>query len=512
VIRLFVNATVLTLERAMPVAEAMAVQGDAVVAVGSMNEILTFPEEQSEVLDLRGRTVVPGFVDPHNHFSIAALDVFFADCRDAPDVPEIQSRLAALAKRVPEGAWVRGWGYDERRLTERRHPTRRELDEAVGDRPALLMHFSHHQAVVSSRALARAGIDRATPDPAGGEIARDAAGEPTGLLFERAMSVPETRSREDWEARFVDVARAASLRYAAHGITAIEDAAVTPAMARRYAEARAAGALAIRVGEIMVGSRGWFEPPADAVQDAPLKLFVDGGFRCALRYERDGREVSTGFLFYRRQELAARLLAAWRRGRRVTCHAIGNLGIETAIDAIEDALADHPSGRGLVRIDHAIFLTPDLIRRLADLGIWVVAQPSFLYDAAASATPAPPGLVRRPFRSAADAGILQAFSSDHPCGSLSPLAGIAAAVTRHSRDGGVHDPGEAMGVQAALEAYTISAARAAGADRERGSLAVGKRADFAVLSENPLACAPASLAGLAVVETWVAGERVHPAH
>jgi predicted amidohydrolase YtcJ len=503
VIRLFVNADVLTMEAGRPRAQALAVDGERIVAIGSLDELLTFPEETSEVVDLRGATVMPGFVDPHTHFSVAALEGFFADCRDARDIPMIQARLARAARHAAPGTWVRGWGYDHRRLAERRHPTRHDLDEAVSDRPAFLVHFSHHQGVANSRALAAAGLDRATPDPAGGEILRDAGGEPAGLLFERAMSEIETRSRQEWETRFSNVAEMASLRYAACGLTAVEDAAVTPAMARRYAEARRSGALAIHVGQIMVGSRGWFEPPDDAQGEQALKLFVDGGYRCALQFERDGRLVSSGFLFYAPADLTARLVAAWRSGRRVTCHAIGNLGVQTAVEAIERALRQEASGRSRVRIDHAMFLTPALVRRLADLGIWVVAQPSFIHDGAEARLPE--GLLSRPFASVERAGIPQAFSSDHPCGSIEPLAGIQAAVTRRSRDGVPAGPEEAITVESALRAYTLGAATAAGLEGDRGSLAVGKRADFIVLSVNPLSCAPDALRSIEVLETWVGG-------
>src|SRR5207249_1920631 len=370
------------------------------------------------------------------HFSIGAFETLWADCREARSVADLQRALIAAAVDTPVGAWVRAVGYDHRLIGL--HPTRGDLDAAVPDRPALLMHFSHHQCVANSRALAEAGITRGTPDPPGGQIARDKSGEPTGLLFERAMSRVETLSREAWEARFVEVARAASRRYAALGITAIQDAAVTPAMARRYAEARAAGALAIDVGELMVGSRGWFERPDDAAAGA-LKIFVDGGYRCAMRVRRDGATRTSGFLFYTREELTALLLAAWRADRSVVCHAIGNLGVETAVDAIKDAVGAFPDGRERVRIDHAIFLTPDLIARIADLGIWVVVQPSFLWDSRdrPNATPADPAILQRPFASAGLAGVKQAFSSDYPCGSNSPIVGIAAAVTRTSREGHV---------------------------------------------------------------------------
>jgi predicted amidohydrolase YtcJ len=507
-IRLFVNAEVLTMDPGRPRAQAFAVDGDRIVAVGTLDELLTFPEESSEVVDLRGAVVLPGFIDPHTHFSIAALDVFFADCRDARDIPAIQHRLARAARDVPAGTWVRGWGYDHHRLAERRHPTRHDLDDAVPEHLAFLVHYSHHQGVANSRALAAVGIDRATPDPEGGQILREPGGDPAGLLFERAMSEVDTRSREEWQSRFPDLARTAGLRYARCGITAVEDAAVSPSMARRYAEARQAGALVIHVGQMMVGSRGWFDPPDDAAGEHALKLFVDGGYRCALRFERNGREVSSGFLFYDAPVLEARLVAAWRAGRRVTCHAIGNLGVLTAAEAIEAALRREPSGRSLVRIDHAMFLTPALITRLADLGIWVVAQPSFIHDGAEVRLPE--GLLSRPFASVERAGIPQAFSSDHPCGSLEPLSGIHAAVTRLSRDGVPAGPEEAVSVESALRAYTLGAASAAGLAGDRGSLAVGKRADFVVLSANPASCRPESLGSIEVLETWVGGARVFP--
>ena len=508
-IHLLVNATVLTMDASLPVAQALAVKDGRIVEVGGTDEVLWLREDDYEVIDLAGRTVVPGFVDPHNHFSIGAFETLWADCRAARSVADLQQTLAAAAFDTPAGAWVRGVGYDHHVIGG--HPTRGDLDAAVPDRPALVMHFSHHQCVANSRALAEAGIARGTPDPPGGEIARDKSGEPTGLLFERALSRAETASREAWEARFTEVARAASRRYAALGITAIQDAAVTPAVARRYAEARAAGALAIEVDEVMVASRGWFERPDDAAPGA-LKIFVDGGYRCAMRVTRDGAPRTSGFLFYTREELAALLLAAWRAGRDVVCHAIGNLGLETAVGAIEDAVRAMPEGRARVRIDHAIFLTAELIARIAALGIWVVAQPSFLWDARAtsSATPPDPAILQRPFASVARAGVSQAFSSDYPCASNAPLVGIAAAVTRTSRQGRVAAPEEAISVSAALEAYTLGAARAARIDAVAGSLEPGKRADLLVLSTNPLECPATDLASIQVLETWMKGVRSNP--
>ena len=497
------------MDETLPVAHALALKDGRIVEVGGTDEILWLREGEYELIDLEGRTVVPGFVDPHNHFSIGAYDTLWADCRAARTVADVQGALRDGAATTPAGEWVRAVGYDHHRLGL--HPTRHDLDAVVPDRPAIVMHFSHHQCVANSRALAAAGITRGTPDPRGGEIARDKSGEPTGLLFERALSAVETASRAGAETRFVEVARAASRRYLALGITSIQDAAVTPAMARRYAEARDAGALGIDVGEVMVGSRGWFERPDDAAPGA-LKVFVDGGYRCAMRVMRGGVPQTSGFLFYEQAELTTLLLGAWRAGRRVVCHAIGNLGVETAVSAIEAALRAMPDGRPHVRLDHAIFLTRELIARLAELQIWVVAQPSFLWDMGRPAARGPEldsAMLQRPFGTALRAGVRQAFSSDFPCGSNAPLAGMAAAVSRTSREGHVVAPEEALTADEALEAYTLGAARAAGLDGVCGSLEAGKRADLLVLSADPLTCPPSDLAGIQVLQTWAGGVR-HP--
>jgi predicted amidohydrolase YtcJ len=515
-VTLFENATVLTMVPGEPVAGALAVRDGRIAAVGSVEALRGLRGEAEQVWDLAGRTVLPGFIDPHNHFAIGALETFWADCRTPPlgTIAEVQGALRAAARAMPPGLWVRGVGYHHTRLAERRHPTRAELDEAVPDRPALLLHFSHHQAVANSLGLAAAGIERATPDPPGGAIGRDRSGEPTGLLFERAMAAVERMSRAGWQERFVEIAAAASRRFAALGLTTIQDAAVGPALERCYAEAERAGALAVRVERMVVAEAGWFEPPW-AEARAPgagrtLKVFADGGYRCAMRLPRDGGEARSGFLFYEAEELAALLVTAWRSDWRVTCHAIGNLGVETAVAAAEAALARAHDGRGRLRLDHAMFVTPALVERIAALGLPVVSQPSFLYDQGAPALALPAELRCRPFRSLGAAGIRQAFSSDYPCGSVAPLVGIAAAVTRRDRDGHVVDPDEAVPVEHALAAYTIEAARACGVEGEAGSLAAGKRADFVVLDGNPLAVAAADLARLRVVEARVAGRPVWP--
>ncbi|MBI4011775.1 MAG: amidohydrolase [Candidatus Rokubacteria bacterium] len=512
----YLNGTVLTMVPGAPPARALAVQDGRIVAVGGEEAVRRFGGGEHRVVDLAGRAVLPGFVDPHNHFAVGALEAFWADCRTPPlgTIAEVQAALRAAAAAAPAGEWVRGVGYHHAHLAERRHPTRAELDEAVPERPAFLVHFSHHQGVANSRALATAGITRATCDPPGGEIGRDRDGEPTGLLFERAMASVERASREGWEGRFVEVASAASRRFAALGLTTVQDAAVGPALERRYAAADAAGRLAIRVARMVVAPSGWFDPPwAEARTRGAgrtLKVFVDGGYRCAMRLPRDGREVASGFLFYRQAELAELLVTAWRNGWRVTCHAIGNLGVETCVGAVEDALARERRGAGRVRLDHAMFLTSALISRIRALGLPVVTQPSFLYDQGPPAFTLPADLRCRPFGSLRAAGIPQAFSSDYPCGTAAPLVGVYAAVARRARDGRPADPEEAVPVEAALAAYTREAARACGIEAECGTLEVGKRADLVILDRNPLEVPAEAVLGLRVTGTVVGGREVWP--
>lgn len=241
-----------------------------------------------------------------------------------------------------------------------------------------------------------------------GEIGRDKAGEPTGLLFERAMGRVEQASREGWEPRFSGVVAAASRRYAACGITTVQDAAVSPEMERRYGDGEGADQLKIRVSRLAVGLAGWFDPPWDLArtrcEGGALKVFADGGYRCAMRVPRDGREVTSGFLFFSQAELADLLVEAWRSGWSMVCHAIRNLGVEVALDAVEAALGREPTGEGRVRIDHAMFLTRELIARIRALGIPVVSQPCFVYDLGAPRVTLPPEILCRPFRSLLEAG------------------------------------------------------------------------------------------------------------
>jgi predicted amidohydrolase YtcJ len=542
--------------RAAP-AEAIAFDAGRIVAVGRTDDVLARAGAGCEVIDARGKAVVPGFIDAHHHLCLA---VFYAGCVPCgPDAcasaASIGDALHAACRDLPRDAWVLAQGYDDALLRERRHPTRRELDDACEGRPALLLHYTCHEAVASSRALALAGIDEGTADPPGGMIARDRRGRLTGRLIERAMSPIEAMARAAVlarsEAAWADRLVAYQERLFAAGITRVCDPHVSPDFEGAYRRARDEGRLRIPLLRMVSSGRGLFEPPEDRLGDlrtgegpedfrvGPMKLVFDGANRCAncisipawvataakglvqaIAYGtlgpmrvasdmgmrlRDGR-VETGILLY--EEAAGRAMVERARsaGYGVAIHAEGNLGVARALDAIAHG------GRVVEgfapRVEHAILTSKEDVARIAGEGVVVVGQPPFLHFPAIGNAPIPPGLRALAFRSMRDAGVVVAASSDAPCIDFDVLFALRAATSRRTRDGRALHADEALDVRDALAMYTRDAARACGALDVTGTLEAGKRADIVVLSADPVA---AGLDGVTLEETWLAGERVFAA-
>lgn len=537
--------------------DAVAFDEGRIAAVGSRAEVLA-RVGAADVVELAGRAVVPGFIDAHHHMSMVVLFAHAVQCSHevAPTHEAIVARLTAAAGAIPEAEWLVGYGYDARRLPAGRNPTREHLDAACPDRPALLMHYSHHEGIVNTRALRIAGIGRTTPDPPGGVIERDRRGEPTGRLVEAAVGRCERLARESLAARHADdwihdvVAHEALLF--ASGITRVHDPIVAPQMEALYRRARREAGLRIPVVLSPLAPGGFLEADAerlrgaptgegdDALRVGPVKMVLDGGERCAMcltlgelarsALATAGRAISTlslgpiraglvapfhrgagrmhrGLLFYARD--AARRCAsdAAEHGFDPMIHAIGNEAVDVALDAIE--AARRRPGRFPARIEHATFTEPAQLARAASLGIAVSTQASFLAlpDLAAAPPVAGPKMVA--LRSMLDAGLTVALSSDHPVTPFEPLHGMRCAVSRRLFDGRVHAPDERLAPADALAGYTRSAAAATGSLDVCGTIEAGKRADLVVLSEDP--CVPGALERVNVLETLLAGESVYRA-
>ncbi len=517
-------------------AKAVGWSDGHIVATGSREDVERRVGPGARVHDVGAAAVLPGFVDAHHHPSIVAL--YGALVRLAPptvvDVAGLQRALASASSGLRPGAWLVATGWDEALLQERREPTRDELDQAVPDRPLLALHYSCHRALANSRALELAGIDRNTPDPAGGLIGRGRGGVPNGLLIERGMSRVETLARASLVARdaegFLERLAAHHRELAAAGITRVVDATVPGDLATLYHEAARRGLLTVPTVMMPVSTTGYLETPWDALDgpptgegDAegpllvgPLKLVFDGAPGCAMCIgwlqlagvtlrtfalslslgsldplrtslsvsPRLGRKVRTGIAIYGRDEARRIVAGAADRGFAVATHAIGNEAIDTALSAYEAAGA--ALGRaGRPRIEHATFLDRDLVRRIAAVGAAVVAQPHFVTLPAFGSAPRIPGLPSSPLRWLLDAGVAVAGSSDFPVAGFAPLDGVRGAVTRRTARGRVHEPEQCIDLEEALALYTRTAAEVAGAGAITGTLEPGKRADLVVL-DGPL--------------------------
>ena len=497
------------MDPATPRAEVVVVQGGRIATVGDADVLHAWPDAAR--IDLAGHTLVPGFIDAHNHLSVAALQPCWGDAGAVAGPDDLAAAVRAHADADPDAGWVRLHGWDEGRSGYT--PTRADLDAAGVERPVVLTHYSLHQCVVSSTALAELGIGRSSPDPPGGEIARGHDGEPTGLLVERAWSDAHERSlvayaHPDRWAEHIAVRARALVR---DGITAVHDAACAPEAEVVYAAMARAGTLPVSVLALPhpsailrndLGARLDGPPTGEGnelLRVGPAKLFADGGVAIALDTSVGGHPVRYGLLM---DDLESFALAAATRGYRIAVHAIGNVGVEATLGAFAAVRRRLGDDDHRFRLEHAGVTSADQWRSLASLGTVAVVQPGFVEHVGIQS-----GGVRfddhhwLAFAGLAQAGVTLAGSSDDPCAPAAPLWGAALGASRTTSTGIRFEPDQAVPFDDWLEAYTAGAAYAGGQEQERGRLAPGLRADLVVLD---LASEPAE-----VVETWIGGRRVH---
>jgi predicted amidohydrolase YtcJ len=497
------------MDASVPRAEAVVVDRGRIAAVGAADLLAAWPDANR--VDLAGHTLVPGFIDAHNHLSVAALQPCWGDVSgvDGPDAlaTAVHSQVAA----EPDASWVRLYGWNE--SGHGYTPTRADLDATGVEHPIVVTHYSLHQCVVNSAALVQLQIGQSTADPSGGEIVRGADGEPTGLLVERAWSDAHARSLEAYADpdRWAEHIAARAQTLLRDGITAVHDAACAPDAEALYATMARSGTLPISVlamphsSAILrndLGAR--LDGPVTGEGDewlrvGPVKLFADGGIAIALDTSVGGHRIRYGLLM---DDLESCAVAAATRGHRIAVHAIGNLGVEASIGAFTEVRRRVGDGDHRFRIEHAGVTGADQWRRLAELGTVAVVQPGFVEHVGIQSQG-----VRfdehhwLAFAGLAEAGVPLAGSSDDPCAPAAPLWGAALGASRTTTTGIRFEPDQAVSLDDWLEAYTVGAAHAGGQEGERGRLAPGLRADLVVLD---LASEPP-----AVVETWVEGRRVH---
>jgi predicted amidohydrolase YtcJ len=529
------GGTVLTMDRQDRRAEAVAVRDGKISAVGPSAEIAATAGGSTRTVALAGRTLAPGFIDPHNHFSMTAFEPVSVDCRMPPldGIKGVVDAIAAAAAGSPKGQWIWGLGFDPLTWGERRRITRWELDEAAPDNPVCIMDFSYHAAYTNSAALKLAGIDRNTPYPYRGMIVRDGRGEPEGTLWERAMDpVHRMTMRAHIELYGEDAVAGLVLRNAmrhlSQGITSVGDALVMPESAAMYRLADSRGELPIVVHQMRGGdhfydpteraSRGGFpdDNVSDRLRGGIMKIFMDPVYPdyANIKHHPNGRTEHIGARNYDQDEADALVLDAHRRGVQVAIHCIGEWAIEQGLNAFERAAREYPASDPRFRIEHLTFPSLAQIKRAASLGVIVSQQPAFLHtigdllaDVVDRMGVDAPVL---PLRTMLDAGVTVAAGSDFPCAPLSPMLGLGAMVARSMQgDGHTIDPEEAISPMEGLRMYTMGSAAAMFREGEVGSIEVGKRADMIVLSHDPTAVTPDFIKDIAVQQTYVDGKLLY---
>jgi hypothetical protein len=492
------------------VAGSLAVRGGRIVYLGADAGAAPLRGPRTRLIDLAGRAVTPGLIDAHSHLQGLGATLEQVDLAGAASYDEVVRRVRAAAGGVPLGSWVRGRGWDQNDWPEKEFPDHRALSAAVPDHPVWLTRIDGHAALLNALALERLGIVAATPDPSGGRILRDPAGQLTGVLVDNAMDLAEGRLPGPSPAELARRIEAAARHCVERGLTTVTDMGVGQAVYDAYAALRRQGRLPLRAALFLTDEAPllarWFARGPEIDPEARLlvrgvKLYADGalGSRGAALVEPYADDPGNlGLLVSSEDHLAEVAGQAVAHGFQVAIHAIGDRGGLVALDALERA-AGGPRPEARLRLEHAQVLRLQDIERLARLGVIASMQPTH-------ATSDMPWAERRlgpvrlagayAWRKVLAAGGRLALGSDFPVESADPRLGLYAAVTRRDLEGkpdGGWLPGERLTREEALRGFTLDAAYSLFLEREVGSLETGKRADLVVFGRDPMAVEAAEI-------------------
>lgn len=522
------NGLLLTQDDRQPRAEAIAIAGERIVAVGSNDDVAALAGRATRIVDLGGGTVTPGFIDAHCHPAYSGRrHLRFIDC-DLRSIKAIQEAVRERAAKTPPGEWVCGFKYDDTKTAERRFITRADLDAAAPEHPVFIEHRGGHTAFVNSLALAAAGIGESTPDPSGGRFERDtASGRLTGRLLERAVAPFEkiipafgTTTRDEDRAAVALITK----MFAKAGVTSSTDAYGTPDDLRAYQDARAAGELSARINcmigypdvdrMIAAGVRTGFGD--DWVRVGAMKQTCDGSISertARLSQPYVGRPDDFGIIVADAAELYDYARRAHEAGWQLGTHANGDVGIGMVCDLYERLQREMPRRDARYRIEHCTVVNDSLVARMKALGAIPTPFASYVYFHGEKMPEYGEERLNRMFalRSFIDAGIRPTMGSDYPPGPFEPMMALQSMVTRTALDGHVWGPKQRITVEEALRVCTLNGAYASFEEHLKGSLEPGKLADLVVLGRNPLAEDPASLVTIPVERTMAGGRWVYEA-
>jgi len=525
---LILNAAVRTMNSGHPLASAVAILGNRIVAVGNAKELCGLAGADTRVIDGSGRLVLPGFNDAHVHFLTGGFSLANVDLRDAKSTEELASRLEAYARTVSKGRWILGGDWDHERWEGAPLPTREMIDAVTPDHPVFVNRLDGHMALANRVALHLAKIARHTADPPGGVIVREAGtGEPTGVLKDTAQELVERVIPEKTFAEKLKAARAATAYAAEFGVTSLTDmsAGEDVGLYQYLIEChelnnRIYAARSIVSWEVLAraGVRAAFG--GDMLRIGALKGFADGslGSSTALFFEPYSDAPTTRGLLFNHMlpegSMLERVEAADGAGLQIIIHAIGDEANLRILDIFQEAAAKNGPRDRRFRIEHAQHLRPGDIPRfgrqrvIASMQPYHVADDGRWCDKRLDVQRAKGAYV---FRSLLDSGAVLAFGSDWTVAPLNPLQGIKAAVTRQTLDGkhpSGWNPEQKITVNEAVQAYTVGSAYAEFGEKVKGTLAPGKLADLVMLDRDIYQIDPVEIDQARVILTIMDGRIV----
>lgn len=527
---IYYNGDILTVNQANEVKEAVAIKDNKIVAVGTSEEVLSKKNAATKLVDLKGKCVVPGFIDSHQHMGMQAFNAISIDCRypNVKSIDDILKKIEDIRKDLPKGAWIRGWGYNETLLAEKRHPERFDLDKAAPDNPVFLIRVCGHVSANNTCALNLAGIDDHSPDPSGGEIVHNEKGLCTGVVKEKAhnMLLKAALPAED---ELLKGMKAVSDRITKEGITSVHEAgAYGSLLMKALQKGTESDIVKQRIYSILFS----FIDNEDFVYNyidsgihtgfgnekfkiGPVKLMVDGSSSAPTASVIDeycGTKGDHGILCYTPEEVDRVLLDAHKAGFQVTCHAVGDNAVTVVVNAIEKALLKYPRENHRHRIEHCAVVNDDLIKRIKKLHISAVAQPVFFYEFG-------DGYVKNygedrvnkmfTCKTWFDNGVVTTGSSDCPVTTSNPIFGMYIAMNRITQSSQLISQDERVSVEQALRMYTINGAYASFEEDIKGSIEPNKLADLVVLSESPYKVSPDKISDIKVEMTMIDGKIVY---
>ena len=523
------NANIITIDTGRPRAQALAMSHGRLAGVGSNEDIEGLIGPDTKVLDVGGKTVLPGFIDAHIHvLSSGVKHVMSADC-DVPTLKQVQAGLKERADKTSAGSWVQGFKFDDTKTDrtaciEGRHLYRDDLDAVTTDHPIMVAHRAGHVFYMNTSGLEAAGFSDETPDPPGGRLGRDPdTGKLNGMVFERAID----------HVRFslipvdTDEVRREGLRTICRmlnrvGLTSVHDARVTAEEFQTYQDGYAAGELSLRVYALM-----WY-PQFPALRDAGIrsglgddrlriggiKMVADGAIATRTAYLSQPYEGSTcdhGILAMEQDEIEQQVMDMHRAGFQVCIHANGDLTIDMVLSAYERAQKAHPRANTRHRIEHCTLVNPELLARMKAMGTIATPFCTYVYHHGEKMRYYGEQRLEWMFaqRSFIDSGVVSTGATDYPPGPFEPLLGVQSCVTRTDSTGKEWGVNQKISVEEALRLYTLNGAYASFEEDSKGSIEVGKLADLVVLGSDPTQIDPLSIKDIHVEQTIVGGETVY---